>query len=56
MTVSEFVKSCGSQGAAAKHLWVCRATVNRWLRGHKKPHKQALMRFAQLGIEWTGKP
>lgn len=50
MTLAEFVKTCGSQEAAARKIGVSFTTVNRWLNKHTVPRGLARARLQQLGV------
>lgn len=51
MTLSQYVKSCGSQRAAADEIGVSWLTAHRWLHGLTAPDNMGRLRLKSLGIE-----
>lgn len=49
-TLPEFVAEAGTQEKAAALIGVSFSTVNRWLKGHEKPHGVMRQHLLGLGI------
>ncbi len=54
-TLDQFVKEHGTQEAAAKAIGVKQESLNRWLRGKRRPTGPSEVRLRELGIVVPGR-